>query len=44
MDVTISALVPIYFVLLIGYTAGKSHVVYYAYVGELNPVVARLYR
>lgn len=39
MDVTLSALVPIYFVLLLGYTAGKSHVVNNAHVGELNTVV-----
>lgn len=39
MNVIFSALVPIYFVLLLGYTAGKCRVVNNAHVGELNTVV-----
>jgi len=39
MAVILLALVPIYFVLLLGFTAGKRGVVKSAHVGQLNAVV-----
>jgi malonate transporter len=39
VDVILMALVPIFFVLLLGYFAGKYHVVDNTHVGELNAVV-----